>query len=196
MTLSNNGESTTLRVGAARHTNAGVIRFARYQSGETAIEILDEDRERQITATVAVVPYGAPHPGEYGVWLKGWSENEGVPDALVAAGIVTLTGRTSGNGRCDAQHALLTDTARAVFINHLATQRAANADRVYREIDELTNLHVFSPDRARTLKDSLTASVIDQCLGIAMSIRELIDLYDELAVERRSPNRHQFPQQG
>lgn len=33
----------------------------------------------------------APKPGH--VWLKGWSENEGVPAALEEAGLVELTGR-------------------------------------------------------------------------------------------------------
>jgi hypothetical protein len=119
MTLLDNDESTTLRVGAARHTEVGVIRFARYRSGEIAIEILDENGESQSVATVSLVPYGAPHPGEYGVWLKGWSENEGVPDALVAARIVTLTGRTCSNGLCEAVHAVLTDQARAVLSTQL-----------------------------------------------------------------------------
>jgi len=33
-------------------------------------------------------------PGEGCVWLKGWSENEGIPAALEAAGVVKLTGKT------------------------------------------------------------------------------------------------------
>jgi hypothetical protein len=43
------------------------------------MEILDDADESQCVATVSLVPYGTPHPGEYGVWLKGWFENEGVP---------------------------------------------------------------------------------------------------------------------
>lgn len=35
-------------------------------------------------------------------FLKGWSENEGVPEALVAAGVITLTGRTVKTGHVTA----------------------------------------------------------------------------------------------
>jgi hypothetical protein len=92
MTTSSSNDGAPLRVGATRYLPSGIIRFGQYRSGETAIEVVDQHGEAQYVATVALVPYGAPHPGEYGVWLKGWSENEGVPEALAAAGVVTLTG--------------------------------------------------------------------------------------------------------
>jgi hypothetical protein len=41
------------------------------------------------------------------VLLKGWSENEGVPEALVKAGIVELTGRQVPTGHCFAEEAKL-----------------------------------------------------------------------------------------
>jgi len=91
-----------------------LIKFHRYRSGEIGIQIVGDQGEPQGVATVALVPSGAPHPGEYGVWLKGWSENDGVPDALVRAGIVTLTGHTFRMGYCEAQHAEL--TARAIAL--------------------------------------------------------------------------------
>lgn len=115
MTHSNTTHSLPLRVGAARHTKPGTIRFSKYKSGETAIAIIDDDGEKQTMATVSLVPYGAPNPGPFGLWLKGWSENEGVPEALAAAGIVTLTGRTFRNDFSEAQHAELTDIARAAL---------------------------------------------------------------------------------
>jgi hypothetical protein len=116
MITSSRNDGTPLRVGATRYMPSGIIRFDQYRSGETAIEIVDQHGEPQYVATVALVPYGAPHPGEYGVWLKGWSENEGVPEALAAAGIVTLTGRRHPTGFCEAQHADLTERARAVLL--------------------------------------------------------------------------------
>jgi hypothetical protein len=113
MSKSNTSHSLPLRVGAARITEQGTIRFAKYKSGETAIEIIGDDGEQETVATVSLVPYGAPNPGPFGLWLKGWSENEGLPEALVAAGIVTLTGRTFRCGFDMAEHAELTDIARA-----------------------------------------------------------------------------------
>lgn len=104
-----------LEVGPARWTRGGFIQFGRYQSGEIAMQIVSPDGEPEATATVSLVPYGAEHPGEHGVWLKGWSENEGVPAALEKAGIVTLTGRTHFTGYTEALHAELTEAARAAL---------------------------------------------------------------------------------
>ena len=36
------------------------------------------------------------------VFLKGWSENEGIPEALAKAGVVRLTGRKVRAGFCEA----------------------------------------------------------------------------------------------
>lgn len=116
MTTSTSNDGAPLRVGATRYLPSGIIRFDQYRSGETAIEVVDQHGEAQYVATVALVPYGAPHPGEYGVWLKGWSENEGVPEALAAAGVVTLTGRRYPTGYCEAHHADLTERARAALL--------------------------------------------------------------------------------
>lgn len=111
MSHSKSTDCAPLRVGPATFTNEGTIKFQRYRSGEIGIEIIGDDGEPQCVATVSLVPYGAPHPGEYGVWLKGWSENDGVPEALVRAGVVTLTGQTHRTGFCAAHHAELTERA-------------------------------------------------------------------------------------
>lgn len=99
-----------LRVGSATHLPGGIVQFQEYVSGETGIEVID-DRGNRYVATASIVPYGGPHPGETGVWLKGWSENEGVPQALEAAGILRLTGRTCTSGFATLQHAELTEPA-------------------------------------------------------------------------------------
>ncbi len=102
----------TLAVGPAKYTAAGTIKFASYGSGEIAILIVNTCGERECVATVALVGQGAPHPGENCVWLKDWSENEGIADALVKAGIVTLTGKTYAASRhVVARHAQLTPAA-------------------------------------------------------------------------------------
>lgn len=46
-------------------------------------------------------------PAEGCVWLKGWEENEGIPQALVERGIVRLTGQTCNTGFCEAIEARL-----------------------------------------------------------------------------------------
>lgn len=104
-----------LRIGPAKYFSAGTVMFHRYKSGEIAIEIIGDDGEPQGMATCALVPSGAPHPGEYGLWLKGWSENEGVPQALVDAGVVTLTGKRHRTGHAEAEHAELTERGRAAL---------------------------------------------------------------------------------
>lgn len=116
-------DGSFLRVGPAAFTQAGTVVFHRYLSGEIGIEIVSDDGESRCVATVALLPYGAPDPGKYGVWLKGWTENKGVPEALVAAGIVTLTGRTHRTGFCEAQHAELTERAQATLVRHEARAR-------------------------------------------------------------------------
>ena len=52
-------------------------------------------------ATVAIDE--VPPPGH--VFLKNWSENEGIVEALIVAGIVELTGRTVKTGFCEALEA-------------------------------------------------------------------------------------------
>lgn len=105
------------------------IDFGTYRSGELAMTVVDRDGtayrnsipgEQLCVATTAVVDHGLPDPGEGCVWLKGWSENEGLPEALQAAGIVTLTGRTHAINFVTAIHAKLTPIA----LEELARQRA------------------------------------------------------------------------
>lgn len=102
-----------MKIGPTRWSRGGLVRFARYSAtDELAIQIINpQDGQPELTATVNVTSYGAPPPGRYGVWLKGWEENEGVPEALVAAGVVRLTGRTFQTGFVEAQHAELTEAA-------------------------------------------------------------------------------------
>jgi hypothetical protein len=71
-----------LSVGPAKFCRGGDITFAHYGTGETAI-LIERNGEREAVATVCLagVP-GSPVPGPHQVWLKGWSENEGIPQAL------------------------------------------------------------------------------------------------------------------
>ena len=79
------------------------LSFSFYENGSTVITGTSLQGEPLFTATVALNE--VPSPGF--VFLKGWSENEGIPEALVSAGIVKLTGKTIPTGYCKAQEAQL-----------------------------------------------------------------------------------------
>lgn len=100
-----------LKVGPAKYTGGGYVEFTVYPFNyEIAIRIYSEDGEPEATATVALED--APNArSRNGVWLKGWSENEGLPEALELAGIVKLTGETHPTGFCEAIFAELTPEA-------------------------------------------------------------------------------------
>ena len=74
-------------------------------SGRTALLLFDaETREPYFTATVNL----PDDPLEKGyVFLKGWSENEGLPEELERVGLVELTGRRIQTGFAKAHEAKL-----------------------------------------------------------------------------------------
>jgi hypothetical protein len=160
--------------------NIGTLRFNRYRSGETALQILDDDGEPLSTATVSLLPYGAPHPGRVGLWLKTWGGNEGLPDALAAAGVVTLTGRSFPTGFVKAVHAELTQMGRAALAKDMEAARTELAARVYAVIEELEKACILSIDKAALLKEHLTPTLIESVLAGGLTIGELIEMYDLL----------------
>lgn len=110
--MASNNQTQPLRVGPSKFSQGGVVVLDRYvHGGGVAIEVYGEEG-REYTATVNIQ---GQDPGENCVWLKGWSENEGVPEALVQAGIVKLTGKTCQTGFAVALHAELTPLALSVL---------------------------------------------------------------------------------
>ena len=86
----------------AKFVNENVILdFGFYGNGSTAILGRSLTSEPLFTATVALDE--VPSPGH--VFLKGWADNEGIPEALERAGIVELTGRKVKTGFCEALEA-------------------------------------------------------------------------------------------
>jgi len=79
------------------------LHFSKYGNGSIAIQALSLSGEPEFVATVALDEL----PSENHVFLKGWSENEGIPEALEKAGIVKRTGRKIPTGYCEAEEALL-----------------------------------------------------------------------------------------
>ena len=70
-----------------RHSNEMVrTRFAEYDNGRIALRLLLHDTgEPELTATVNMHEHDLP---DGHVFIKTWSENEGVLDALIEAGVI------------------------------------------------------------------------------------------------------------
>ena len=65
-----------------------VLKFGHYVDGTTAVTLFDaEFGEPLATATVCLVDMGE-RPSEGNVFIKTWSENEGLYEGLLAAGII------------------------------------------------------------------------------------------------------------
>ena len=88
-------------MGPAKNTNGGEVHSKYYMDGSTALVIYSA-RGKEATATVCLAPIG-PAAEEGFVWLKGWSENEGIPEALEKAGIVRRTGELYPTGHVAAE---------------------------------------------------------------------------------------------
>ena len=81
------------------------VRMTKYSSTDRpALLITNKAGEPQFTATVNMP---TEEIADDHVFLKGWSENEGLPEALEEAGLVKLTGRTCPAGFCEALEAKL-----------------------------------------------------------------------------------------
>lgn len=93
-----------VQIQAKHYCGTALLRGGYYGDGTLAIEgVNPETQELLFVATVRMPEL----PAKGCVWLNGWSENEGIPEALEAAGIVELTGRTQEAGHCHAVEARL-----------------------------------------------------------------------------------------
>lgn len=79
------------------------LEIGHYADGSIALHAF-QDGEPAFKATVWI--QNKPRKGNF-VYLKGWSENEGIPQALEDAGIVKLTGVRIPIGYCNALEAVL-----------------------------------------------------------------------------------------
>lgn len=88
----------------ARHVEYGdyELQVSRYATGGMAL-LIQGDYGRVATVTVNL---DTP-PSEGCVWVKTWSENEGILEALVARGLLEETGRTMPTGYVSAHEARL-----------------------------------------------------------------------------------------
>lgn len=73
--------------------NVRLVR-ARYIDGSTAVRLYTEDDELLTTASIHLgVPLKVSDPNKF--WVKDYSENDGLAEALQDAGVVTIQGVTS-----------------------------------------------------------------------------------------------------
>ena len=97
------GETVSIHI-KTKYLNEDVeLEFGFYGNNSVAIQGHSLFGEPMFVATVALDEV----PPTNHVFLKGWSENEGIPEALVKAGIVKLTGRKIKTGYCEAEEAVL-----------------------------------------------------------------------------------------
>ena len=115
---------TNITVPAAKYTRESVLAFRIYpETRGLALLLVDRKSYRdETTASVNVESYGAPKPPQGEVWLKGWSENTGIPKALVDAGVVELTGDIWITGYVEAQQARLIGHARDLALAFLEAE--------------------------------------------------------------------------
>ena len=92
--------------GPAKHLKAATVLLTRYPHDNSIALVSDPGTPDQQTYTVCLTEPPAPIQDNH-VWLKGWSENEGGPEALEKAGLVALTGNTWPAGFVFAQEAEL-----------------------------------------------------------------------------------------
>lgn len=98
-----------LSIGKTKYSKGGNIRFAKYECNQIAMFIVDpETGEVQAKATVAIPE--APLLGNH-VWIKDWSENEGMFNALIDANIITNTFEHYPCGHVFARQGRLTGKA-------------------------------------------------------------------------------------
>ena len=74
----------------------GKIEFGTYSNGRTAMTLIDVEDGLPIATCTVNVPDAPQTPFE--VFIKNWSENKGMVDALVEAGVIEPTHRKFGSG--------------------------------------------------------------------------------------------------
>lgn len=68
------------------------VRFGRYANGWLAVYTIDEDGQNALRISVNLEELGAAGPGPHEFWVKTWSENQGVLEAIRASGLAIAAG--------------------------------------------------------------------------------------------------------
>lgn len=73
------------------------VELARYRSGQTAIVLNDAETGERVAVASVAIPEGRNLPINH-TFIKNWSENKGILEVLVNAGIVRDTGEVAATG--------------------------------------------------------------------------------------------------
>lgn len=103
-------ESTTRKpfMVKPKYGGEGRVHFGVYDNGRLALLLLDEHTGGRIAVATVNIPHVQLKSPKY-VILKGWSENDGLPEAFEKAGVLSRTGETVPAGRVFAEIALLSE---------------------------------------------------------------------------------------
>jgi len=82
------------------------IEESQYTNNRKAISLVDTNTGEPVAVATVNLPELQPETPNH-VFLKGWSENEGLPEALADNNIVRLTGHITPTGFVEAQEAIL-----------------------------------------------------------------------------------------
>lgn len=94
----------TFLIGATAFCKGGWLSFTCYNNGSLAIQVMDKQ------GPVLMATVNLPEPAQSGcVWIKDWSENEGVLAAFIAARHGKPTGRTQRSGYVVAHELVLSE---------------------------------------------------------------------------------------
>lgn len=102
-------------VGPTKFGSTGQVYIGRYHDGMLALVLLDPKTGEQILCATVCMSATTTYRDREHVWIKDWSENEGIAAALVKARVLTLTGEVTPAGHAIAYEARLTPE----FINDL-----------------------------------------------------------------------------
>jgi len=111
----------------------------------------------------------------------------------VASAIGALAGLDSLLAEISVLHDAVLILYRTTYMANPTRTRATDSRsprdvaNVHKEVDELAKLGAITPKRAALLKERLTASVIAEHLGHAMSVTELVDMYNNLLAAEETP---------
>lgn len=96
---------TPISVDAKYVKGQAMLRFGQYSNGRIAMSLFDPVTYEPLATATVNLPEEQLAAGH--VFLKGWSENEGLPQALEKAGVVKLTGNQVHTGFVAADEAQL-----------------------------------------------------------------------------------------
>lgn len=104
------------RIGPTKWSEGGYLQFAFYAVGDKpekriAIVLVDSKSRREGPLMTVTVNFPDALPDAQCVWIKEWSENEGITQALVNAKVGTLTGKIHPAGYSIAHELRLSDEA-------------------------------------------------------------------------------------